>query len=379
MAPQKEEETLFRLNKKFDFWILLIVLILLSIGIIMVFSASGPTAQNTKAANNDIYHYLKNQLIFAVIGLGGMFILMNLDYKIYKKFAGFIFILSIILLIAVFIPGIGKSIKGARRWINIPGTSFQPSEFAKFAIVVYFAAMLSRKKTDLRNFVSGLCPYIGIIILYGGLLFLEPHMSGFIVIALVGCIILFAAGAKIKHFLLMGTVAVPALAALAILEPYRLRRLTAFIDPFADPQNDGWQIVNALYAIGSGGLFGRGLGQSLQKYLYLPEPQNDFILAVIGEELGFVGVVTIIFLFCLFFWRGTKVAMQTPDMFGSLLAIGIVGIFAVQVVINIAVVTSSMPVTGMQLPFFSAGGSSLTIFLCEVGILLNISGQVQEK
>jgi len=201
----------------------------------------------------------------------------------------------------------------------------------------------------------------------------QPHLSATLVICSVAAIILFCAGAKIRHFVLLGVPAVAGVFALVITSPYRYKRLVSFLDPWSDPQGGGWQVVQSLYAIGPGGLFGRGLGKSLQKFLYIPEPYNDFILAVLAEELGFIGVFTVLLLFLIFFWRGIKISINAPDVFGCLLAAGITSLIAVQVIINVAVVTSSMPVTGMPLPFFSYGGTSLVFLLSGIGILLNIS------
>ena len=362
-----------KIKKKFDFWILMTVLILLSLGIVMVFSASGPTAQNSKAANFDVYFYLKSQLKFALIGLAGMLVIMNIDYKLLRKLAWPIFGVAILLMILVLVPGIGVEIGGARRWIIIAGINFQPSEVAKFSLILILAHLLSLKKDSVKYFLKGFIPYLGFIGIFAVLLYLEPHMSGLIVLSLTGCIIIYAAGAKIKHFIILASIALPGLFVMAFSADYRSTRILSFLDPFTDPQGNNWQIVNSLYAIGSGGLFGRGLGQSLQKFLYIPEPQNDFILAVIAEELGFIGVLTIIILFAILFWRGIKVAIKAPDMFGSQLVIGIISVIAIQVIINIAVVTSSIPVTGMPLPFFSAGGTSLVVLLCEMGVVLNVS------
>lgn len=358
-------------RKPFDFLIFMTVLILLSFGIIMVFSASAPYAYNY--LKGDTYHFLRSQLMWAGVGFAAMFAAMNIDYHKIGMWTPLFLIISIVLLILVDIPGIGRVLNNSRRWLIIGGQSFQPSELAKLAVILFFSYSLSKRKDQLKSFLKGLLPYLMLIGIFAFLLLLQPHLSGTMVIALVAVIILFSAGAKISHFVMLAIPGVAAVGAAILFSPYRRDRFISFMDPFKDPQGDGWQVIQSLYAIGSGGLFGKGLGRSLQKFLYIPEPYNDFILAVLAEELGFLGVVTVLALFMIFIWRGIKISINAPDVFGSLVAIGITSLVAVQVVINVAVVTSSMPVTGMPLPFFSAGGTSLTILMGAIGILLNIS------
>ncbi len=361
---------------QYDFWILAITFSLLILGLIMVFSATGPYAQSTAAAKYDPYYFFKNQAIFGALGIGGMIFFMKFDYKFFKKLAWPAFIVSLILLVLVFVPPIGLKLNGASRWINLGITTFQPSELAKFAIIILFALMLSKHPDPLKKFGS-LVPYFGILIVVAALLIKEPHMSGLIVIGLTAVIIMIVAGARIRHFLVCSAPVILAAIYLVVSEPYRFERILTFLDPFKDASDTGWQVANSLYAIGSGGIFGRGLGKSIQKFLYIPEPQNDFILSIVAEEIGLIGVLGIMILFAILFWRGIKIAMNAPDVFGSYVAVGIVAIIAIQVIINIAVVTSSVPVTGMPLPFFSAGGTSLTLLMCEIGVLLNISSKVR--
>lgn len=357
-------------RKPFDFWIFITVLVLLSLGIIMVFSASSAYAYNYM---HDTYYFLRQQLISAVIGIIVMIITMGIDYRKLGKLSPILLVGSIILLIFARIPGIGRFVNGSWRWIYLGPVHFQPSELAKFAVILFFSFSLSKRKEQLKYFFKGLLPYLLLIGVYAGLLLLEPHLSCTILIMAVASIILFSAGAKIYHFLLLSFPVVAGLVAAIIFEPYRMKRLTSFLNPWNDVQGDSWQIVQSLYAIGSGGLFGRGLGRSLQKFLYIPEPHNDFIFAVLAEELGFLGVLAVLLLFLILIWRGIKVSMNAPDTFGSLVALGITSLIAVQVIINVAVVTSSMPVTGMPLPFFSFGGTALIFLMFGVGILLNIS------
>ncbi len=353
-------------RKSFDFWLLMTVLALLALGIIMVFSASAPYASLNYG---DSYFFLKSQLRAAGLGLFAMIIAMNFDYKKYAKLTPVLLFVSIVLLIVVLVPSIGTMTNGARRWLF----GFQPSEIAKISIILFFAYSLSKRQKKLKYFFSGFMPYIILIGLFAGLMMLEPHLSGTIIIALVALIILFCAGAKIKHFLIIAAPAGLILFMAVVSESYRLDRFLSFLDPWKFSQSIGWQIINSLYAIGSGQVFGRGLGKSLQKYLYIPEPHTDFIFSILAEELGLIGVVVVVALFMIFVWRGIKIAMNAPDVFGTLTAVGITSLIAIQVIINILVVTSSVPSTGMPLPFFSYGGTSLLFLLTSVGILLNIS------
>ena len=356
-------------RKPFDFWLFMTVLILLSIGIITVFSASAPFSHS---AYQDVYYILKRQLVYAALGVVAMLVTMNINYKIYSRFATLSLIISIGLLIAVFIPGLGINENGATRWLKYP-IRFQPSEVAKIAIIVYFSNSLSKRKTPLNSFFKDLLPYLMIMGIFAALMMKQPHLSGTLILLALAAIILFCAGAKIKHFLAILTPAGAAFAAAVAFIPYVNRRVQSFLDPFSDMQGDGYQVVQSLYAIGSGGLFGRGLGKSMQKFLYLPYPHNDFIFPVLAEELGFLGVLTVMLLFVIFTWRGIKIAMCAPDMFGSLVAVGITSLITVQTLLNIAVVTAAMPPTGVSLPLFSYGGTSLILTMAAIGILLNIS------
>lgn len=365
-------------QKPFDFTLCIIIFLLLALGIIMVLSASAPSALSTWGSS---YYYVIRQAAFAVVGLILMFIISKIDYRIYKNFYKIAYILSVIALLSVVIPGLGSGAKGATRWIELGALRFQPSELAKVGLIVFYAGYLTEHKNELGFFWQGcikafcfLIPPIAI------LFFLQDHLSASVVIIAIISIMMVMAGTKLKHFLTLGitggSLAVMGMLLLATKSgkgEFRLARLTTFLNPWADATNTGWQVIQGLYAIGSGGLFGVGLGQSKQKYLYIPEPHNDFIFAIIAEELGFIGCIVVIALFCAFIWRGIIIAMKAPDSFGSLLAVGITSLVGIQAIINIAVVTSSMPATGMSLPFFSYGGTALLILLCSMGILLNIS------
>lgn len=364
-------------GKKVDFTFLTIILILLIYGLTMVFSASSASAHYY---NNDAFYFIKRQLIFAVLGLFGMWFVSNMDTKLIQKWSTPILGITLVLLILVLIPGIGTEAKGARRWLGIGNVfSFQPSEIAKYAIILFVANSLSVRKNKLNSFWKDLMPYLGVIFLFALLILLEDHLSGATVVAFAGCLVLLLGGAKITHFIGLGTAGLIAVAAATAAAPYRMKRFITFLNPFADPLGDGFQIIQSLYAIGSGGFFGLGLGQSRQKYLYIPEPHNDFIFSIICEELGFFGALLVIVLFALFIFRGIKIAMAAPDMFTGLAVGGIIGLIAFQVIVNIAVVTSSMPVTGMALPFFSYGGSSLTFLLTSMGFVLNVSRNLNKN
>ena len=382
MAKKKNKMEGFSkfLNNSVDFTLVITVLLLLSLGLVMVLSASSPTALQKYDKS---YYFFVRQLIFAVLGLFGMYFISKIDYRIYQKFYKHAWILSIILLISVF--AFGSDSHGAKRWIYITKSlSFQPSEIVKFLIIIFYGGILVKDRDDLGKFWKGLVKHILFLVPIIALLLLEPHVSTSMVIIITCCIMMIMAGCKFWQFLVSGIVAVGGIGSIATVLymasakfqekfQYIVTRFITFTDPWKDATGDGWQIIQSLYAIGSGGLFGAGLGESKQKYLYLSEPHNDFIFSIIAEELGFVGCILVFVLFAVFIWRGVLIAMKAPDMFGSLVAVGITSLVGVQAIINVAVVTSSMPVTGMQLPFFSNGGTALFILLCEVGVLLSIS------
>ncbi|MBR3162923.1 MAG: putative lipid II flippase FtsW [Clostridia bacterium] len=371
MAKKKKVKNFSRfLNNPVDYTLVITILLLLAIGLVMVLSASSPTALSE---SGNSYKYFAKQLIFAGSGIVAMYMISKIDYRFYQKFYKQAWWISLILLVLVL--AIGKEVNEAKRWIYVTESlSFQPSEIVKFLMIVFYAGILVKNKNELDKYFKGFIKHICFILPIIALLLLQPHFSASVVIIGVCSTMMIVAGCKFWHFAATGgTVGVPGLIALIILEPYRLARVTTFIDPWQDATGKGWQVIQSLYAIGSGGLFGAGLGESKQKYLYIPEPHNDFIFSVLAEEIGFIGCAVVIILFAIFIWRGILIAMRSPDMFGSLVAIGITALVAIQVIINIAVVTSSMPATGMPLPFFSYGGTALFILLCEMGVLLNIS------
>ncbi len=346
--------------------------VLLAFGLIMILSASSPVAYASSKSNHNSFFYFNKQLMWAVIGAVLMFVAANYDYHKLKKFSKIALFGSLGLLILVLIPGIGVVVNEARRWIQIGPINFQPSEVAKFGVVLFMAANLSENYKILNKF-GGLLFYLVILGIFAGVIMLEPHFSCTMLILSSAAIMLFVAGARWKHIIGLSIPAGVGVVVMIAAAPYRLARVTTFLDPFKDIAGEGWQIVQSLYAIGSGGIFGAGIGQSRQKYLNIPEPQNDFIFSIICEELGLFGAILVIALFVFLIYRGIKIALEAPDLFGTLLAVGIIGLIAMQALVNIAVVTSSIPVTGMPLPFFSYGGTALAITMAEMGVVLNIS------
>jgi len=364
-------EVFMKDKKPFDFLLFVTVLILLSMGLIMVFSASAPTAEKEYG---NIYYYIKRQLVFAAIGMVAMLLAANYDYhKIGRKTVWTLFLVSVVLLILVLIPGIGSQSHGSWRWIIIAGFRFQPSELAKLALILFFSFNLSRRRRPLDSFFGDLLPYLFALGLIAALLLLETHLSATIIMITVAMIILFVAGTKIRHFAVLVVPVAVILTAVIMFTDYMTPRIRSWLDPWSNPRGDGWQTIQSLYAIGSGGLFGRGLGQSMQKFLYIPEPHNDYIFPILAEELGFIGAFTVLLLFMIFIWRGIKIAVHAPDNYGCFIASGITALIAVQALFNVAVVTNSVPPTGVSLPFFSSGGTALVLFMTEVGILLNVS------
>lgn len=353
-----------------DFVLFLTVLSLVSIGVIMVFSAS---EYSTLINYKDSFYYFKRQLLWALFGLTAMYIMSNFDYRQLKKYIVPFMVISFIMLILVLIPGVGREVNGSRRWIGIGPLPFAPAELVKLSVILFTAYGLSLQKERVKQFSKGVLPYMAVLGVAAGLIMLQPDLGTTISLAGIVFVMVFAAGARVAHLGGLALGGVGAIVMAIILEPYRMKRFMAFLDPWADPQGSGFHIIQGLYAIGSGGLFGLGLGQSKQKYLYLPENHTDFIFAITAEELGFIGASLVILLFALFVWRGLKIAVTSQDPFACLLATGITAWVGVQAIINIGVVTGSMPVTGIPLPFISFGGTSLLFTMAGVGILLNIS------
>ena len=356
---------------RIDFLLLFSVILLVAFGVLMVYSASFYSAQLTYG---DSMFFMKKQLVGAIIGLASMIILYFIDYRFLKKLKCISLIVSLVLLLLVFVPSIGVKVYGARRWINLGFFTLQPSEIAKFGFIIFASSSLAKMQRQVKSF-KGILPTLiagGIICC---LIILEPNMSITICVGVTMITMLFVGGARFKHFCFLAIPIALLVPLLIILEPYRLRRLVAFLDPFASASSEGFQLVQSLYAVGSGGLFGVGLFNSRQKYLFLPFAESDFIFSIIAEEFGFVGSCVLILVFGIVIARGIIIAMKAPTRFGCYLASGITTIIAVQLVVNIAVVTGSIPPTGLPLPFISAGSTSLVMFMSAIGVLLNIDKQ----
>lgn len=361
--------------KSVDLTLLICVVMLVFIGIVMVFSSSYYVAL---ALEGNKFHYLQKELLWVSVGFVALVITMNIDYHFYRKFAWPLIVGSVVLLVLLFTP-LGKTVNGATRWLDLGPATLMPSEVTKLGVIIFVADQLDKRRSVLHQFKKGFFPFIALIGLLALLIIKQPNLSTAITISVVILAMMFIAGARLHH--LMGLVAagVGAVTVAIILSPYRLKRFLTFLDPFKDTQGDGYQVVQSLYALGTGGMFGVGLGQSTLNKLYIPEPQNDFIFATIGEELGWIGCVFILMIFLTLIYRGVKIAINAPDLFGSLVAAGITALVSIQVIINLAVATSSMPVTGLPLPFISYGGNFLLLLLALMGVLLNISKKTIER
>ena len=357
-----------------DLPFLLLILTLVAFGLIMLGSASWAVGLYRRG---DAYAYLRPQLLFAAVGLAALWASSRVDYHIYHRLAWPLLGLSLVLLaVVLFMP----EYNGCKRWIVLPGLgTLQPSEIAKFSVVLVFSHIIALNQSRMDQFRVGVLPFAAILGVVAVLMLLEPHLSGTLLILAIGAVLMFVGGTGLRWFGLAGAGALTALSlALVLLPdlvPYAADRLSSWLDPFADPLGDGHQTIQSLYAIGSGGATGLGLGNSRQKHLYVPEPQNDFIFSILCEELGFVGAALVLLLFFLLLWRGLVIAVRAPDKFGALLAVGFVVQVCLQAVLNIAVVTNTIPNTGISLPFFSSGGTSLMMLLGEMGIVLSVSRQ----
>lgn len=364
---------IFQFNKyKIDVILLLSVIALVVLGLIFVYSASNYTA---KLEYGDPFHYLIKQSIAVLVGIVGMTLATFVNLDLLKKLALPIAAISVVLLGLVFVNGIGVENYGARRWIGFGGFTIQPSEIAKFAFVLFAATYMASPQVNMSKFCQ-ILPVLGLGVTYCGLIILEPNMSITMVMGLLMLATLFLGGMRIKHFILMLIPFAAAVPVLILAEPYRIQRLLAFINPWASPKDEGYQLIQSLYSLGSGGWFGVGIGNSRQKYKFLPFAESDFIFSIIGEEIGLIGATFVIGLFCLVVWRGIVLAANSPNKFGCYLSGGITAVIAIQVLINLAVVTGSIPPTGLPLPFISYGGTSIVVFMTATGLLLNISKKV---
>jgi cell division protein FtsW len=355
---------------KCDFILLLVIMLLLAIGLVMVFSASFVLADDSMG---DSYYFLKRQALWVAIGLVAMYLFSHLHYNLLKRLS-LIILLANFVLLALIYSGFGTDLgTDAKRWLAFGPLILQPAEFSKLALVIFTAAYMSKRRLNIQKLLNSTIIPLALALATFLLIQFQPDLGTALVVLAGSALVVVFAGMPLAQVTGFAMFLVPPLAYFTIKEEYRVQRLFTFVDPWADPSGSGYQIIQSLYALGSGHLFGVGLGRSRQKLFYLPEPHNDFIFAVIGEELGLIGAVTVLLLYLVFFWRGFQIALKAPDLFGSLLAAGITFVIAIQVLINIAVVTGSVPVTGINLPLISAGGSSVMITLIGIGILLNIS------
>ena len=360
-----------KLNLKIDYILMFACLILVVFGVFMVHSASSVSAE-LRYGNE--YFFVKKQIIGAVIGLICCIGLYFVDYHFLHKIKWVALVVSVIMLALVFVPKIGVENYGAKRWLNLGITTIQPSEIAKFAFIIFSASVLSKNYNKVKT-LKGIIPVVFAGCLICGLIIMEPNMSITMCVGLTMIVMLFVGGVSVKHFLLFAIPAMALVPLLIVIEPYRLRRLVAFLDPWSSAQGEGFQLVESLYSLGAGGFFGVGYGNSRQKYLFLPFAESDFIFSIIGEELGFIGCLFVIIMFLIIIIHAIKIALRATDRFGCLLASGIATVIAVQFIINVAVVTGSIPPTGLPLPFISAGSTSLVVFMSAIGILLNINRQ----
>ncbi len=364
-----------------DLSFLLLTLLLLGMGVLMVFSASYARAYydfEHETGGNAAYYFLR-QFLFALCGVGVMLFCSRIPMSFYRRFSVPVLGAAVLFLLLVLIPGIGTKVNGARRWINLGFTTFQPSEIAKIGVILCFSAMICKRDNEMRDLRRGLLPFALILVGIAVLLIMEPHFSATIIILAIGLVMLFIGGAKLRWFIIGGGAAIGLLTVAFFAVDYVRSRVMAWLNPFADPTGDGWQVVQSLYSIGSGGLLGLGLGNSRQKYLYLPEEHNDFIFSVICEELGFIGAVLILALFAMLILRGYWLSSRARDRYGFLVGTGITTLLALQVILNVAVCTNSLPCTGISLPFFSYGGTALLLQMAEMGIILSLSRDIPEK
>lgn len=379
MAEQKtKKESLLKRIKdarlvrgKMDFSVLLVISALCAFGLVMIFSASYYYAQHYSGANNDGFYYLKRQLIYLLIGYPLMLLISMIDYHIVERMRTLFLAVSLILLVAVLLWG--QDLNGGKRWLNIAGISIQPSELAKFGLMIFMCSYMSRHRHEMNTFRFGMLPMLIAIGAIAGLVMLQPNMSMAVIIGFIGVVLLYLGGCNIKQLIVLGILAVIAVFVLAFAQPYRVARMTSFSNPETDPLGSGYQLLQSYYAIGSGGFFGKGLNNSYQKLLYMTYGESDFIFAILCEEFGFIGGLVVILMYGWIVFRGIVIAMRCRNRFGSLLAAGISIVFGFQVFVNIGVVTGLLPTTGQALPFISAGGTSLLVFLSAMGLLLSIS------
>jgi len=353
-----------------DMWLFGVAVVLLSAGVVMVYSASAVVAADRFG---DPYFFLKKQLFWALLGSVGMLVAVRIDYRRLERFVLPALVLAGVLLVLVLIPPIGQAINGTRRWIRLGPVSFQPAELAKVALVFYLAAFVARRQEEVADVRRGLLPPLLVAGSFAALVLVQPDLGNCLTLVALTFGLLYLAGSPVRYLAWAIAPALPLLALAIYAAPYRLRRVTAFWDPWADPRGSGFQIIQSWLAFGNGGLVGQGIGASRQKLFYLPESHTDFIFAVVGEELGFIGAAAFVALFAVLVWRGLRVGLRTSEPFGAYLALGITLLIATQTLVNLGVVTGLLPTKGLPLPFISFGGSALSMTMLSTGVLLNIS------
>lgn len=356
--------------------ILFPVILLAGLGVIMVYSASSAISMKT---HDSVFYFMQKQAFFCVISLGLMFVAASFPYQFYKPMAYVILVASLALLCLVLVPSLSVKAGGAHRWIRLFGLTFQPAEPAKLALIIFLAYSLSKKQALIKVFSVGFIPHLFIFSLFALLIIFQPDFGTVAVLAVITWVMMFVAGVRILHLLSLVPLAIPVLYFLILKVDYRKERILAFLNPWADPYDTGYQITHSLKAFGSGGVFGKGLGLGMQKLHYLPEPHTDFIFSIIGEELGLLGVLGVFILYGVLIWKGARIARSAADTFGSILAFGLTTYLAIQMIINTGVALGVMPTKGLTLPFISYGGTSLMVNMLAVGILMNIGSQVDGK
>jgi cell division protein FtsW len=353
-----------------DMWLLGVAVALLGVGVVMVYSASAIVAAGRF---HDPYFFLKKQLVWASLGCAALWLALRVDYRRLERWVLPLLIAAGLLLVLVLVPPFGQSINGTRRWIRLGPVSFQPAELAKLALVVFLAAFLARRSEGLQGSWRAVAVPLGVTAALAGLVVLQPDLGNGVTLVAITFALLFLAGSRMRYLGYVGAAALPLVALAIWMAPYRLRRIVAFLDPWQDPRGSGFQIIQSWLALGSGGVTGRGIGESRQRLFYLPEAHTDFIFAIIGEEVGFVGAVVVVALFVVLVWRGLRVGLRAPEPFGAYLALGITLLLATQTLVNLGVVTGMLPTKGLPLPFISFGGSALVVTMLSTGVLLNIS------
>jgi len=355
-----------------DTWLFGGAVVLLSVGVVMVYSASAIVAAERF---HDPYFFLKKQVFWALLGALALWLALRLDYRRLEGLVVPLLLVAGVLLVLVLVPPLGQAINGTRRWIRLGPVSFQPAELAKLALVVYLAAFLARRRDALGDFRRGLLPPLAVAGVLAALVLAQPDLGSCLTLVALTFALLFLAGGRVRHLALVLAPALPLLAVAVWVAPYRVRRITTFLDPWSDPRGSGFQIIQSWLAFGNGGLLGQGIGGSQQKLFYLPEAHTDFIFAIVGEELGLVGALAIVGLFVVLAWRGLRIGLRAPEPFGAYLALGITLLIATQAIVNLGVVTGLLPTKGLPLPFISFGGSALLVTMLATGVLLNISQQ----